>query len=115
MGLVDVGCMGTDHVGVGFGPECAISLLIAPCTVSLGPLRAVGLAVLIIRMLLTGWTAQTFIHFILIIRYWWIVAAHRRGLVILGNASGPRTPVCWDEGAAISLSHDLSGLHHWEG
>lgn len=93
LGLVDLGGMGTDQIGVGFGPECAISLLIAPRTVSLGPLRAVGLAVLVIRVLLTGWTSQTFIHFILIICHWWIVAAHGRGLVIPGDTSGPRTPV----------------------
>lgn len=103
LGLVDYGGVGTDQIGAwsGFGPDGAISLLKAACTVSLGHLGAVGLAVLVIRMLLTGRTPQTFIHFILIICHWRVAAAQRWVLVIFGDTSWPWAPVCWDNGTAI--------------
>lgn len=108
--------MRTAHSGAGpgFGSERAVSLLIAH-TVSLGHLGAVGLAVLVIRMLLTGGTPQTFIHFILVICHRWVVAAQRLVQVALGDTSWPRAPICWDDGAAVSLSYYLSGLYDWEG
>lgn len=107
--------MGTDHGGArsGFGPQRAVSLLVA-CAVRLRHMRAVGLAVLVVRMLLAGWTPQTFIHFILIVRHWWIVADDGRVLVIFGDASRPRASIYWRGGAAIELPHDLSGLLHGE-
>lgn len=97
LGLVYQGGVGARP---GLGSEGAISLLIA-CIVSLGHLGAVGLAVLVIRVLLTGRTPQAFIHFILVICYWRVAAAQRRVLVNLGDTSCPGTPVCWDDGAAI--------------
>lgn len=103
LGLVDQGGMGANHSGArpGFGSECAIRLLIAR-TVSFRHLGAVGLAVLVIGMLLAGGTPQTFIHFILIICYWRVVAAQRRVLrVTFGDTSWSRTPLCWENGAAV--------------
>lgn len=90
LGLVDQGGVGTEHSGAwpGFGSERAVSLLVARA-VSLGHMGAVGLAVLVVGVLLTGRTPQTFILFILVICHWWVVAAHRRVLVILGDTSRP--------------------------
>lgn len=89
LGLVDGGGMWIDHSGLWpwFGSECAISLLIVSHAVSLRHLGAVGLTVLVIRVLLTGRTPQTFIYFILIICHWWVAAAQGRVLMILGDTS----------------------------
>lgn len=103
LGLVDGGGMWTDHGGArpGFGPECSVSPSIVLCAVSLRHLGAVGLTVLVIRVLLTGKTPQTFIYFILIICHRWVAAGQRRLLVILGDTSWPRTRICGDDGSAV--------------
>lgn len=113
LGLVDQRGMGAEHrvALLGFRPECAISLPVA-CAESLGHLGAVCLAVPVIRMLPTGGTPQTFIFLILVVCYRWEVAAQRRLLVTLGDASWPWTPVCRENGAAVELSYILSGRYH---
>lgn len=102
--------MRADHSGLGlqFGPERAISLLIMPHTVSLRHLGAVCLTVLVVGVLLTGRTAQAFINLILVVRHRWVAAAQRRIVVTLGDTSCSRTPVRWDDGATIQLSQNLS-------
>lgn len=101
--LVDGGGMWTDPSGVrlGFGSQCAISLLIVSDAVRRGHLGAVGLTVLVIRMLLAGRTPQTFINFILIVRHWWVAAGQRRMLPDLAHTSLLWSPICWDDGAAF--------------
>lgn len=56
--LVDGGGVGADPGGfwVDFGPQCAISLLIVSHAAGLGHVGAVGLAVLVVWVLLTGRT-----------------------------------------------------------
>ncbi|TNN37419.1 hypothetical protein EYF80_052423 [Liparis tanakae] len=116
LGLVDQGGVRTDHGGAGlaFGPQGAVSLQVAGA-VRLGHLGAVGLAVLVVGMLLTGGTAQTLVHFVLVVRHRRVAAAQRRLLVVLGDASRPRAAVRRHDGAAVQLPDDLGGLHQLEG
>lgn len=88
LGLVDEGGVGADHSGTqpGFGSQRAVRLRVALCALRVRHLGAVGLAVLVVRMLLTGRTPETFVHFILIIRQRRVVAALRRVLMTLGDA-----------------------------
>lgn len=74
-------------------------------------LRAVRLAVLIKRLLLTGRTAQPFIHFIIVVPYGWAGAAHGRVLVILGDASQSQPHIRWDNGAAVHRPQKVGRLH----
>lgn len=114
LSLVNKWGMGT-HYGrawPGLWSQCAINLLI-PSTVSLGHLRAVGFAV--VWMLLASRPTQTFIHLILIVCYWRIVAAQRRVLMVFGDTPRPWTAIYRHDSVAIELPDDLSGLDHWEG
>lgn len=82
---------------------------------SLRHLRAVGLAVLIKRSLLTGRTTQPFIHFVIVVSYRRAGAAHGRVLVILGDASLSRARIWRDDGAAVHRPHKVVTLHPLEG
>lgn len=116
LGLVDGGGMWADHSGARprFGPDRAVSLLISWHTVSLGHLGAVGLAVLVVGMLLAGRSPQTLIHLVLVVCHRWVAAAQRGALVVLGDASQLRAPICRDDGRAVQLPY-VSGLYNWEG
>lgn len=74
-------------------------------------LRAVRLAVLFKRLLLTGRTAQPFVHFIIVVPYGWAGAAHGRVLVISGDASQSQTHIQWDNGAAVHRPQKVGRLH----
>lgn len=93
----------TDPAGFGveFGPQCTISLLIAAHAAGLGHVGAVGLAVLVVGVLLTGGTTQTLVDLVLVVRRRRVAAAQRRVLAWLGGAPllGIRIPR--DDGAAI--------------
>ena len=109
---MDGGGVWTDPTGfrVDFGPQCTISLLIAAHAAGLRHVGAVGLAVLIVVVLLTGWTTQTLINLILIVRRRWVAAAQRRVLACYGGTPLLRIRIPRDDGAAIQVLQYLGGV-----
>lgn len=99
---------------VEFGPQRAISLLIAAHAAGLGHVGAVGLAVLVVLVLLTGGTAQTLVDLVLVVRRRRVAAAQRRVLVRLGGASLLRIRIPRDDGPAVQMLEQLSGVEDRE-
>lgn len=113
---MDGGGVWTNPAGfrVEFGPQCTISLLIAPHAAGLGHVGAVGLAVLVVGVLLTGGTTQTLIYLVLIVRRRRVAAAQRWVLACLGGAPLLRIRIPRDDGAAVQVLEHLGGVEYRE-
>lgn len=105
LGLVDGGGVRADHCRLGQDgrPQRAVRPPVRLHAVGLGHLRAVCLAVLVIRVLLTGGAPQAFIHLVLVVSHRRVAAAQRSALMALGETSCPRTPIGRDGDAAVKL------------
>lgn len=102
---MDGGGVWTDPAGfrVECGPQCTISLLIAAHAAGLRHVGAVGLAVLVIGVLLTGGTTQTLIDLVLVVCRRRVAAPKRWVLACLGGVPLLRIRIPRDNGAAVQV------------
>lgn len=108
--------MGTDPAGfwVEFRPQRTISLLVAAHAAGLGHVGAVGLAVLVVGILLTGGTTQTLVHLVLVVHRRRVAAAQRWVLACHGGAPLLRIRIPRDDGAAVQVLEHLGGVEDRE-